>query len=188
MKVEEIEIGKIVPYWNNPRKNENAIEKVANSIREFGFQQPIVVDSNMVIVVGHTRLEAAKKLGMKSVPVIIADNLDEKRAKAYRLADNKTNEFSEWDFNMLEKELSEIDLDMSQFGFTDLEIDESQFGEDFGLPDGEGHTRTITLSLSERQWEICQNVQQFVLDEGMDIHDFGNHNENSNALFEAIYQ
>lgn len=106
------------PYEKNPRKNRRAIKKVVESIREFGFKQPIVVDENNVVIVGHTRLEAAKRLNLTEVPVIIADDLTEAQAKAYRLADNKTNEFSVWDSDLLGSELGDItDIDMSKFGF-----------------------------------------------------------------------
>ena len=106
------------PYEKNPRKNRRAINKVAESIKEFGFKQPIVVDANRVVIVGHTRLEAAKRLKLTEGPVIIADDLTEAQAKAYRLADNKTNEFSVWDSDLLGKELGDItDIDMTKFGF-----------------------------------------------------------------------
>ena len=115
-------VGEVHPYPNNPRNNKAAIDKVAASIKEFGFQQPIVVDKDNVIIVGHTRLLAAKKLGMKEVPVIKAENLSEEQVKAYRLADNKTNEFSEWDIDKLLDELDEIvNIDMMDFGFDLME-------------------------------------------------------------------
>lgn len=115
-------IGDVKPYPNNPRKNKQAIDKVAASIKEFGFQQPIVVDKDYVIIVGHTRLEAAKRLKLEEVPVVVADTLSEEQVKAYRLADNKTNEFSDWDLNKLLDELDDIvNLDMLQFGFDLIE-------------------------------------------------------------------
>lgn len=117
----------LIPYENNPRNNENAVEAVAGSIREFGFKNPIIVDQNNVIVAGHTRLLAAKELGLKEVPTIIADDLTTEQINAYRLVDNKTNELAQWDIDMLERELSEIDsIDMEEFGFDDfpdLELD-----------------------------------------------------------------
>ena len=117
----------LIPYENNPRNNENAVEAVAGSIREFGFKNPIIVDQNNVIVAGHTRLLAAKELGLKEVPTIIADDLTTEQINAYRLVDNKTNELAHWDIDMLERELSEIDsIDMEEFGFDDfpdLELD-----------------------------------------------------------------
>ena len=99
MQIKSIETNKILPYINNPRKNLN-IDKVASSIKEFGFQQPIVIDKNNTIIVGHTRFEAAKKLGLKEVPVQIAD-LTETQAKAYRIADNRLNEDASWDTKLL---------------------------------------------------------------------------------------
>ena len=103
MLIQQVEIDKIVPYINNPRKNLNA-DKVAGSIKEFGFQQPIVVDKNYTIIVGHTRYEAAKRLKMATVPVTIAD-LDINQAKAYRIADNRLNEDSTWDNDLLNVEV-----------------------------------------------------------------------------------
>ena len=121
-KIVETPIKDIHPYPDNPRQNREAVDKVAESIKEFGFKQPIVVDKDGVIIVGHTRLLAAKKLKMDKVPVLKADDLTEEQAKAYRLADNKTNEFAEWDMNLLISELQDItDIDMSDFGF-DLSI------------------------------------------------------------------
>lgn len=118
MKIIEKNIKDITPYENNPRNNEDAVEKVAESIKEFGFQQPIVVDKDNVIIVGHTRLKAAERLGLDKVPVVIADELSEEQAKAYRLADNKTNEIATWKFDVLNEELLDIgQIDMSKFGF-----------------------------------------------------------------------
>lgn len=118
MKIVEMKLTDIKPYENNPRNNDNAIEKVANSIKEFGFNQPIVVDDNHVIVVGHTRYEAAIDLGLKTVPVYVLSGLTEEQYKGYRLADNKTNEFADWDWDKLEEELEGIEgLDMGLFGF-----------------------------------------------------------------------
>ena len=123
MNIQEIEIDKIIPYHNNPRKNLN-VDKVASSITEFGFQQPIVVDKNYVVIVGHTRLQAAKKLNYQKVPVFIAD-LSENKAKAYRIADNRLNEDSSWDYDFLNIEmniLNEGNYDLSQLGFNDEEL------------------------------------------------------------------
>lgn len=117
-QIQMMKIGDVTPYENNPRNNDAAVNAVAESIRQFGFRQPIVVDANHVIIVGHTRLKAAQKLGLKEVPVLVADDLGEEQAKAYRLADNKTNELSSWNNDLLQQELAGIfDLDMSAFGF-----------------------------------------------------------------------
>lgn len=118
MKVQNVSIDKIKPYENNPRDNEAGVDAVANSIDEFGWQQPIVVDENNVIIVGHTRYLAAKKLGLKEVPVKVATGLTPEQIKAYRLADNKTGELTDWDKNLLDNELNNIlSIDMSDFGF-----------------------------------------------------------------------
>ena len=117
----EMDINKLIPYENNPRKNDGSVDKVALSISAFGFKVPIIIDKNNIIVTGHTRLKAAKKLGLKKVPVIKADDLTDEQIKAFRLADNKVGEFSEWDFEKLEKELQELETDMSLFGFDALE-------------------------------------------------------------------
>ena len=120
-----IAVGDLKPYPNNPRNNRAAVRDVANSIRDFGFRQPVVVDVNHVIVAGHTRVEAAKKLGLKEVPCIVASDLSPRQVQAYRLADNKTAEKSEWEPEALNIELAELQLaefDMSLYGFdgTDL--------------------------------------------------------------------
>ena len=127
MKVIMRSIADVIPYENNPRVNDKAVEAVAASVKEFGFKQPIVVDSAGVIVVGHTRLKAAKLLGMDKVPVVVADDLTDEQIKAYRLADNKTAELAEWDFGKLQEEMDALkDVDMSVFGFdvADAEFDD----------------------------------------------------------------
>ena len=118
MEVKNVKIRDIKPYENNPRDNEAGVDAVANSIDEFGWQQPIVVDENNVIIVGHTRYLAAKKLGLKEVPVKVATGLTPEQVKAYRLADNKTGELTDWDTDLLDDELNDIfDIDMADFGF-----------------------------------------------------------------------
>lgn len=120
MQVLNIEIDKIKPYEKNPRKNDEAVENVMNSIKEFGFKVPIVIDKNNVIVAGHTRYKASKKLKLKEVPCIIADDLTDEQIKAFRLADNKVSEKAEWDFDLLMQELDDIKtIDMDDFGFLD---------------------------------------------------------------------
>lgn len=106
------------PYARNPRKNDQAVDAVANSIREFGFKVPVVIDKNGEIIAGHTRLKAAKKLKMKEIPCIVADDLTEEQIRAFRIADNKAGELADWDFEALNIELDVItDIDMGQFGF-----------------------------------------------------------------------
>jgi len=147
MNIEEIEIDKLIPYHNNPRKNQ-AVDKVASSIKEYGFQQPIVVDKNMVVIVGHTRLMGAKKLGLDKVPTIIAD-LSETQAKAYRIADNRINEESNWDNDLLNLEINNLleeNFNIENLGFDENEINKilneesyaegvkGQMSSTFGVP------------------------------------------------------
>lgn len=120
LKIEYIDIDKIKPYENNPRHNEEAIPYVMNSIKEFGFKVPIILDKNNVIIAGHTRLESAKRLGMKEVPCLYANDLTEEQVKAFRLADNKVSEKAEWNFELLQEELENLGLNMNKFGFDDL--------------------------------------------------------------------
>lgn len=124
MDIVNLKIKDLKPYEKNPRKNDGAVDYVANSIKEFGFKVPIVVDKDNVIVAGHTRYKAAKKLGLKEVPVIVANDLTEEQVKAFRLADNKVGEFADWDIDLLGEELSDIlDIDMEDFGFSFSEQD-----------------------------------------------------------------
>jgi len=120
MNIIDLPIKSIKPYKRNPRKNDSAVEYVANSIRSFGFKVPIVIDENYEIVCGHTRWKAAKTIGLETVPCIMADDLNEEQIKAFRLADNKTAEMAGWDFDLLELEFNDIDpdlFDMADFGF-----------------------------------------------------------------------
>lgn len=119
MQIIEKKLSELKPYEKNPRRNDDAVQFVANSIKEFGFKVPIVIDKDGVIVAGHTRYKAAKQLKLKTVPCIIADDLTEEQIKAYRLADNKTAEIAGWDFALLDMELAEITMDMQDFGFTE---------------------------------------------------------------------
>lgn len=125
MQIVEKSIKDIKPYEKNPRKNDNAVDAVASSISQFGFKNPIVIDGNNVIICGHTRYKAAKKLGLDVVPCVVADDLTDEQIKAYRLADNKVAELAEWDIDLLGEELGEIfDIDMSEFGFDLTEEEE----------------------------------------------------------------
>ena len=161
MNIKEYPIKDLIPYENNPRNNKEAVEYVANSIKEFGFKVPIVIDKDMVIVAGHTRLLAAEKLGLESVPCIVADDLTPDQVKAFRLADNKTGEFASWDFEKLEFELDELsDFDMEQFGFTFededdfIPVDEDEFGniermeKHYGVPYQGNKSRIADILIS----------------------------------------
>ena len=119
-------VSDLKPYENNPRYNEDAVKYVANSIKEFGFKVPIVVDKDNVIIAGHTRLLAAIDLGLEEVPTVVADELSEDQVKAFRLADNKVSEQATWDILKLDEELDilkDTDIDMSDFGFGSVDID-----------------------------------------------------------------
>ena len=130
-RIEILPISEILPYAKNPRKNEKSVKFVKESIRQFGFKVPIIIDSKREIVCGHTRLLAAKSLGLSEVPCIIADDLTYEQIKAFRLADNKVGEFSDWDIELLNNELSEIaEIDMGDFGFSDEQEEQQEITED----------------------------------------------------------
>lgn len=121
MQIIEKNISEIQMYENNPRQNDEAVEPLANSITEFGFKVPIVVDKDGVIITGHTRYKAAQLLKLKTVPCIVADDLDEEKVKLFRLADNKVAEKAQWNTELLDTELSDIEgFDMEEFGFIEL--------------------------------------------------------------------
>lgn len=147
MQIVEIEISKLKDYENNPRHNEKAVNAVAESIKQFGFKVPIVVDKDYVIVAGHTRKKAAQKLGLEKVPCIIADDLSPEQIKAFRVADNKTAELAEWDFEKLEAELyelQELNFDMSDFGF-----DMSDFEEPKGVEEDDFDVEAEAEAIAE---------------------------------------
>ena len=128
LKIDYVNINDIKPYENNPRFNDDAVEYVANSIEEFGFKVPLVIDKNNVIVAGHTRYKASLKLGLENIPCIIADDLTDEQINAFRLIDNKVSEKSEWNFDLLNDELEKIlNIDMDKFGF--LKNEEIDFDE-----------------------------------------------------------
>ncbi|MBO7412783.1 MAG: ParB N-terminal domain-containing protein [Fibrobacter sp.] len=136
MEIIEIAVDDLKPYEKNPRKNEASVKFVANSIKEFGFKVPVVVSPDNVIICGHTRWKAAKQLGIETVPCIVANDLNDAKIKAYRLADNKVGEYSEWNMGLLGEELKELegifDVDMADFGFldTDLLTEDGPTGDD----------------------------------------------------------
>jgi site-specific DNA-methyltransferase (adenine-specific) len=131
MNISMLAVGSIAPYGKNPRKNDEAVKYVAESIKQFGFKVPIVIDKDNIIVAGHTRWKAAKKLGLKEVPCIVADDLTDEQIKAFRLADNKVAEKAEWDFDLLAIEMDELlDFDMTVFGFEEMLEDEPEVVED----------------------------------------------------------
>lgn len=155
MTVKEIAIDKIIPYANNPRINAGAVAAVAASIEQFGFKVPIVIDENNVILAGHTRIKAAKKLGLEKVPCVIASDLTEEQAAAFRLADNKTAELAEWDYKLLDEELEKLQgvINMGAFGFDEFER-EIEAGED------DTYTNKINIPKYEPQEEAPPPVDE----------------------------
>ena len=158
MKIENLKVSELVPYEKNPRRNDGAVDGVAESIKQFGFQQPIVVDKNNVIVVGHTRYKAAQKLGLQTAPCVRADQLTKEQVKAYRILDNKLNELATWDLDALAEELNSFDFDFSGFDvdfsdfpdFLSAQSDENEFSEGGGTSSlGEGGGASSLGSLSE---------------------------------------
>lgn len=168
VKIKSIEIDKIKPYEKNPRRNKSAVDLVARSLKEFGWRQPIVVDSEMVVIVGHTRLLAAEKLGMDKVPIHIAEDLTPEQIKAYRIADNRTGEEADWDGELLRLELEELQLseyDLGLTGFNEQELEKAlQFEITHLDPEKDPEQETHRLKLSE--------IPEF---QPMDIIDLGPH-------------
>ena len=154
MDIIEVALSDLKPYENNPRKNDDAVDAVKASIKEFGFKVPIVIDKNNVIAAGHTRYKAAKKLGLKSVPCIIADDLNDEQIKAFRLADNKVGELAAWDIELLFNELETITLDMFDFGFENIDDELEKQKQEF-------KERMRSGELSEDSEEYQEFLQKF---------------------------
>ena len=193
MKIEIADINSITPYENNPRKlSDKAIETVAMSLKEYGFRQPIVVDKDRIIVVGHTRFRASKKIGLKEVPITIADNLTPEQINAYRIADNRTSQESEWDFSLLQQEfhnLLDLNFNLELTGFNDSELENYITFEkdiDIDLPflnsaDKEPFQQ-ISFILHDSQVEIVKNAVDYIKKQNID--DSINDNKNGNAITE----
>jgi ParB-like chromosome segregation protein Spo0J len=159
VKVALVPIGQVVPYEHNPRRHEAAVAKVAGSLREFGWRQPIVVDRNMVVVVGHARLAAAQMLGMAEVPVHIASDLSENQARAYRIADNRTNEESDWDRELLALELGDLahaGIELALTGFDGVELEELRLigADGFTDPDETPAVPAVPVTRSGDLWML----------------------------------
>ena len=151
-RIELLPISEILPYAKNPRKNEKSVKFVKESIRQFGFKVPIIIDSKREIVCGHTRLLAAKSLGLSEVPCIVADDLTDEQIRAFRLADNKVGEFSDWDLDLLNNELSEIaEIDMGDFGFD--------------LSENEEETEVVEDEVPDEVEPVCKKAEIWQLGE-----------------------
>ena len=167
IQVKNFKIEEVHPYENNPRFNKDAVSKVASSIKKFGFKNPILLDKNNVIIAGHTRLEAAKKLGLEEVPCIVASDLTEKQAKALRLADNKVAEFSSWDYLKLDEELKALgdSFDFQDFGFGGALADDS-----FGTGNSSGGSFVETEDIPDRSEEEFHEEEKLPEEiQGVDI-------------------
>lgn len=163
MEIINKKLEELIPYEKNPRNNDEAVEYVANSIKEFGFKVPIVVDKDGVIIAGHTRYKASKKLGLKEVPCIVADDLSEEQINAFRLADNKVSEQAKWNKDLLKEELDKLYgfFDMSDFGFSiqieDIDLDED--GEEKIVGElGEANNYVVLEFDTELDWEDAQQI------------------------------
>lgn len=179
-------VNELVPYENNPRKiSDEAIDAVAESIQEFGFKNPILIDKNNVIIAGHTRRLASLKLGLETVPCVVVDDLTPQQIKALRLADNKTNELADWDIGGLDIELGDLlDMDMERFGFESFMDDGLDDG--FSLADGDrSPIQTMSFTFSDEQAEeIKQAIADMKrTDEFKNYYDEKNQNGNGNAVY-----
>ena len=184
---EELALVDLIPYENNPRFNEAAVEAVAESIAQCGYISPIVVDEDLVILAGHTRHKALKKLGYEKAPVLICEGLTEEQKRKFRILDNKTGEFAEWDFNKLALEIEGLDFEGFDFFPEEKEPTADEFGDDFELPDGEKPEMcTMSFNLKEQQWDLIQASLDLVKDEIAET--FGNIQERGNALYTIARQ
>ena len=189
MKVANRNLADLTPYAKNAKKHDSTqIANVAESIRQFGFVQPIVIDRDGVIVIGHCRALAAEKLGMQEVPCVCVDDLTPEQVNALRIVDNKSNE-SPWDFDILPDELADLDFSGFDFDFG-LEADgegysPDEFGDEFSLPDGDKpEICQMTFTLHQQQKELIEYAISVVKDNITET--FGNTNGNGNALYEVV--
>lgn len=161
MNIVEKRLNELKPYENNPRINDGAVKFVKNSIEEFGFKVPIVIDKNGVIVAGHTRYKASLELGLETVPCVVADDLTDEQVKAFRIADNKTAEKASWDLDALKTEMEELEeidgIDMRDFGFGDFEI--SALTEDM---DAEGYDNELMDEFSLHSEEMLKKQRVII--------------------------
>lgn len=186
MEIIKLKVGEVIPYENNPRKNDNAVAAVAESIKQCGYCSPIIIDENNVILCGHTRLKALKQLGYKEVECVRKEGMTEEQKQKYRILDNKTGEMAEWDFNKLDALLAELDFGDFDFGFDMQDLSADDFGEDFSLPDGDkGEICQMTFTLHNEQAELIKYAISTV---GECSETFGNTNKNGNALYEVVRQ
>jgi len=163
LEIQYHNVGDIIPYDKNPRKNDEAVKYVKASIEKFGFKVPIVIDENKVVVCGHTRLKAAKEIGLEQVPCIMASDLTPEQIRAFRLVDNKVTELSGWDFKILDEEMKGLEDDgfgnLADFGFGDgTDINPDDFFKDGDGATGAGgdEKKKITVTCPEcgKEFEV----------------------------------
>jgi hypothetical protein len=187
MNIKQFPLKDIHPYGRNPRKNEKAVDAVAESIKQYGFLVPLVISAEHEIITGHTRYKAAQALGMKTVPCVITDELTEEQIKAFRLVDNKVGEIAEWDVELLPLELADIAADMSAFGFEI--VTEEAFGDSFTLNDGEKKPfQQVSLTVHDKQAALLHAAIAHVYANEEVAETFGNENKNGNGIYEVVRQ
>ena len=187
LKIEYIDVAKLKPYDKNTRKHEDYdVSQIACSIEQYGFNDPIGIwGKDNIIVEGHGRLLAAKKLGMDKVPCIRLDDLTDEQRRGYAIMHNKTAELSTWDFDLLAAEIPE--LDFSGFDVDWGIVSPDDYGESFELPDGDKREICqMTFTLHERQAELIKEAIKEVKNDIIET--FGNQNGNGNALYEVVRQ
>lgn len=188
MEIRKVKLSQIVPYDKNPRRNDDAVDSVAESIRQCGYRARIIVDENMVVLCGHTRLKALKKLGWHEAEVQMETDLTEEQKRKYRILDNKTAELAEWDENILALELDGLDFEGFDFGFA-AGFSDDGLGTDFSLKSGDKEPITnMTFTFSDDEAEVVndaisrmKHTQRF-----KDFEDPKNTNGNGNALFMIV--
>jgi len=181
-----LKISDLIPYDNNPRINEDAVEAVRESMDQCGYITPIIVDENNVILAGHTRRLALMKLNVEEEPVVRCSGLTEEQKIKFRILDNKTAELAEWDFNKLAAEIEDLDFN----GF-DFQLEETVTADDFGcefeLPSGDKpEIVTMSFNLKQQQWDVISAAMDAVEDEIDET--FGNENKKGNEIYTVVKQ
>ena len=160
MKIVEMKVADLIPYERNPRHNDEAVDYVAESIKQFGFNVPIVIDKDNTVVCGHTRLKAAKKLKIKTVPCVVKDDLTDEEIRAYRLADNRSAEKATWDIELLDMELAEIEtIDMGLLGFDEEKEEKPGTSERKEVEINDDYCITIECETEEELEETFEKLQ-----------------------------
>lgn len=168
MKIVEMKVADLIPYERNPRHNDEAVDYVAESIKQFGFNVPIVIDKDNTVVCGHTRLKAAKKLKIKTVPCVVKEDLTEEQIRAYRLADNRSAEKATWDIELLDMELAEIEtIDMQLLGFDDVQ-EEAEPPQNL---DDDTEKQSVVITLNIKNYVDYEPIKQKIseLIDGLDV-------------------